>query len=170
MITDKHYVVFESPGTMFSETSEREIGEWSTQLAARMAADIVERHGARPYAFRFVTKRVSGPISDGSGGTLDVEPKVLKRSGYYHINGVLRTLDELEARADPTERILVSNMRCNHLPIVCETVNIWKSTRPFEEADFVVDPAGNVVERGDDQKHVAYRVATLKRVKQESGW
>jgi hypothetical protein len=169
-VTTKHCVIFESPGTMFSETSTKEIGEWSTKLAVRMAADIVERHCAKPYCFRFETRLTADPVSDGQGGTLEVVAKTVKKSGRYFIGGRLRTLDDAERDGLPTERILVENMRCNSWPIVCETRNGYLSTRPFEAGDFVVSVDGEVLERGDDPKHVAYRADKIARVKAERGW
>lgn len=170
MIRDKHYVVFDSPGTMFTESSSREIGEWSTQLAVRMAADVVERHGARPYCFRFETRRSADPICDGDGGTLEVIPKTLSRSGRYFIGGQLQTLDELEARADPDNRILLANMSGNDWPITVVTANSYKSTQVFEETDCIVDEHGNIVCRGDAPEHVRYRADTIARVKRERGY
>ena len=169
-VTQKHYVVFESPGTMFSESSTKEIGEWSTNLAARMAGDIVERYGAKPYAFRFETRLTAEPFPDGQGGTLEVVAKTIKKSGRYFIAGKLRTLDDVQRDALPSERILASNMECNKWPIVCETRNGYLSTHPFEADDFVVGTSGDIVERGDDPRHVAYRADKIASVKAKRGW
>ncbi len=169
-VTKKHYVVFESPGTMFAETSSKEIGEWSPALAVRMAYDVVERHNAKPACFRFKTMLVSPPIDGGQGGTLEVVPKTVRKSGRYFINGTLRTLDDVELAADPDERILMANMAGNDWPIVCETRNSFRSTQPFEREDFVVDGDGRVIERGDDPKHVAYRADKIARVKAARGY
>lgn len=170
MIKDKHYAFFESPGTMFAEKSSREIGEWSTHLAASMATEIVERHGARPYCFRFETRREADPIDDGNGGTLEVMPKTVKKSGRYFINGRLETLDEVEAKADPEERIRIANMRGNDWPISVVTANSFRSTQIFEEGDCIVDADGNITMRGDAPELVRYRAETIARVKQERGY
>ena len=161
-VRQKHYVVFESPGTLFSESSNAEIGEWSTHLACRLAASVVERHGAKPYCFRFETRLVADAVDDGEGGVLEVVPKTVKQSGRHFISGVLRTVEDVRRDALPDERILLSNMECNDYPIVCETRNSYRSTQPFRQDDFVVDAAGNITERGDDPKHVAYRTAALE--------
>lgn len=36
---EKHYVIFHSPGTMFDETTSREIESWSTEQAASLAKE-----------------------------------------------------------------------------------------------------------------------------------
>lgn len=167
MIRDKHYVVFESRGTLFSEQSEREIGEWSTRAAAQLATEIVERYGARPFCFRFATRRVSDPIDDGNGGTLEVQPKTIAQSGRHFLNGIVKTLDVLEAETSDRTEILISNMRCNDWPIVVEASG---STQPFEVDDCVVDADGTIIEKGNADAHVSYRVATIDRVKRERGW
>lgn len=77
----KYTVTFYSAGTLISETTTRKIGEWSISAAVRMAESIKERHGATPYGFVFETCITADPIPDGQGGTLNVEPKSIKRSG-----------------------------------------------------------------------------------------
>lgn len=169
-VRNRHYVIFDSPGTMFAERSSREIGEWSTHLAAGMATEIVERHGARPYCFRFETRREADPIDDGYGGTLDVIPKVINKSGRYFINGRLETLDEVEAKADPDDRIRIANMQGNDWPISVVTTNGYRSTQIFEEDDCIVDADGSITVRGDSAEHVRYRAEIIDRVKQERGY
>jgi hypothetical protein len=159
----QHYVVFLSPGTFVDETDERSVKKWDPKKALAMAEEIQQRHGARPYAFYFETRIVAGPISDGEGGTLTVEPKTVAKSGVHFIDGKLRTIDQIEERADPREAILLSNMRCNDWPIACVTTRSWKHVGIFEERDFVVAPDGAIIERGDDPKHVAYRAKVKAR-------
>ena len=109
-ICEKHYALFFSPGTFVSEQSEREIGEWDPREAVRLAGTITERHGARPYGFRFETRLVSDPILDGRGGKLAVDPKVIRRSAMHWIDGRVLTLAEVE-REMAEERNLICNMR-----------------------------------------------------------
>jgi len=159
-------VTFFSPGTFVSETTSKEIGEWDTRMAIAMAERIVERHGAIPYGFRFETVRV-GTTVDPDGAEVAVAPKTLNTSGYYYIEGKLVTLDDVEARNDPSERILRDNMRYNRYPVIVETRRGYLHTRQFEHEDVIVDAAGNVTRRGDDAELVAYRAERIARDKSD---
>ena len=157
-----------SPGTLFAESTSLPIDSRDVALATQKAQDITERHNARPYGFRFETRVVADPVPDGEGGTLYVEPKTVDTSGMYFLNGRLETVDEVEARNDPKERILRANMQGNDMWIVCITTNGYKSTQPFTEKDFLVNASGVIVKRGDDPRLVEYR--TRKDVKQEEDY
>lgn len=65
----KHFVTFFSPGTFVSETSEKPIDSWDVDTAVEMSTQILERHGARPYGFRFSTRE---------RGQEDLDSKVTK--------------------------------------------------------------------------------------------
>jgi hypothetical protein len=158
---------YDSPGTLFAETSVRELPWPDVREAARLASEVVERYNARPYCFRLVEQLVSDPVPDGRGGTLEVVPKVLSTSGRYFLTGRLRTLDDVEAENDPGEDILRSNMAGNGWYVVCENTNSWKATQPFEEADVLLDAEGNVADRGDAPKWVKYRERTRCRLESE---
>lgn len=136
----KHFVTFFSPGTLMAESTTIPIEAWNTELACLMAHDITERHGAKPYGFRFETRIVSDPIPDGEGGTLNVEPKTVQRSGMHYIGGKVETLQEVEARATSRDRILVENMRCNKYNRIVTTANGYSWCQPFGNEDHVVDP------------------------------
>jgi len=155
MVSKKHYVTFYSPGTLFSEESSREIAEWSPAVACKMARQIQERHGAKPYGFRFVTRLVSEPIDDGEGGKLEVRPKEVAKSGLFFITGRLLKLDDIPET--PETSILRDNMRCNDHPIVCENCNSWKSVLPFNRDDVLLDAAGKVLVKGSDKELDEYR-------------
>ena len=170
MISNQHFVIFYSPGTFLDETSSFPIANWDTVVATRMAAGVLERYDAKPYGFRFETRLVSDPVSDGQGGTLKVESKLVKKSGIYYITGSLETLDDAEARNLANEEILRSNMRGNDMFIVCVNSNSWRSVHSFEESDFVVDAQGYIVERGDNPAYVDYRDKTKARVSKERGY
>lgn len=159
--------MFYSPGTFFAERSMRPIESRDCAKAVAMAEEIVERHGARPYGFVFETQLVADPVPDGRGGTLNVEPKKIRGSGMHFLGGRLETLDEVEKRNDPSERIKCSNMRANDSCIVCINEKTYRSTQPFTESDVIVSATGRIVERGDDPRHVAYRIAVRRRLDAE---
>lgn len=140
-----HRVTFFSPGTMVAETDTRQIGEWDTVEACRMATTIKQRHGAIPYGFRFETLLTADPIDDGEGGELQVTPKVVEKSGMHYINGKVETLVEIEERNLPSERILRENMRGNGWDKVVHTANGYRWTQPLEKGDKVVNADGVVV-------------------------
>lgn len=166
----KHYVTFESPGTMFAESSSKEMGEWDTCAAMRLCADVRERHGARPYAFYFSTRRTAEPVVDDDGNALRVESKELKRSGKYYVLARLRDYDEVVRDNLPDENILRSNMLCNGYWVLAETTNSYKHCAPFNEDDFVVDADGRVTHRGDEPELVKYRADKTAQRKAESSW
>lgn len=153
----KHYVTFYSPGLLFAESSSLPIDSWDTRAAVGLAEGIRERHGARPYGFKFETRIEADPVSDGHGGTLDVQSKTTRESGMHFLGGTLDRYDDVKARALRTDEILLSNMRCNGYWIVCVTTDGYKATNHFAEGDSIVGADGAFIERGDDQKHVAYR-------------
>jgi hypothetical protein len=155
----RHHVTFYSPGTLFAEQTTREIGSWDPKLAAEMAKDVVERYGATPYAFRFSTILTREPVDDGEGGKLNVESKEVAHSGLHFLGGKLETLDDVEARADPKEDILRSNMRCNEHVIVCVrgAPARFRSCIPFGPEDMLCDEEGNILKRGVDPALAEYR-------------
>ena len=163
----KHYVLFISPGTFISETSQKPIKAHSVTDAVKMAKGIEERHGAKPYGFQFITLLCSEPIDDGEGGTLKVEPKEVYRSGTYFITGDVVTLGEVISRNDARDSILVSNMRENDYPIIVENRNSFLSTVPFGEKDVIVDWQGNIVRRGDEAEFRQYRREKIDEHKRE---
>lgn len=163
----KNFVEFLSPGTLFTETTTKPIESWDPVLAAKMAKKIKERHGARPYGFRFEERIVADPIDDGEGGLLSVEQKTTRTSGTYFLTGKVETYDDVVRRADPRERILRSNMRCNDYALVVSNTNSYLSTHPFDKEDFVVDADGNITERGDAPHWVEYRRVQKKRWEKE---
>lgn len=164
----KLFVVFLSPGTFVDEESERPISAWDPREALAGSEQITERHGAKPYGFYFEERLVAAPIPDGQGGTLEVVPKTLRRSGVHYIDGCLRTYDEVIA-AEGERSILAGNMWSNDWPIVVETARSYKHTGVFKPEDFVVGPDGTIKERGDDPKHVAYRATVVAKHDAERG-
>jgi len=143
MISDKHFVEFYSPGLIVSEVSCKPIDSWDPKKAIIIARDTFERYGS-VFGFRFITQRISDPIDDGHGGKLNVEPRELNRSGVYYIDGHVETRAQVEARAEPSEKVLRDNMRIGEFNKVFIS-NGRKSTYPFSENDKVVDLDGNIV-------------------------
>lgn len=127
---EKHFVSFYSPGTMVSEETVKPIDAWNVQAAIDMAHDIKERHGARPYGFRFSTRAREDD---------ELDSKVIKRSGLYWLGGKVETLAEVEARNDPQEHILRSNMRGNGYDKIVINNNSWRFTAPLNDGDVVLD-------------------------------
>lgn len=166
----KHYVTFLSPGTLFSESSTKEIDSWDTKKAVEMAEKILERYNAKPYGFRFSTYKTHEPVSDGEGGTLEVRPKLTKESGLYFLGGKLETYDDVVRRNSDKEQILRDNMRFNDIWIVCINDNSWRATMPFEESSAIVDARGAIIEKGDDPKYIQYRQEQKEKRKAELGF
>ncbi len=157
----KHSVIFHSPGTLFDETTAREVTERDPKQAALLAADIVERYGAKPYGFRFVTMLVADPVPDGEGGTLNVEPKEIERTGMHYLGGTVIRFDDIPD--DKASAILRSNAQGNGWPLVVECRNSYRSVHPFVEGDTIVDALGNITDRGDDPRHIEYRATMTTR-------
>lgn len=128
---EKHFVTFYSPGTFVAETTEKPIDSWDVKEAQRMAKSITERYGATPYAFQFTT-RGRGPD--------DLDSKVTKRSGMHYMHGKVETLAEIEARNDPSEAILRSNMRGNGWDRVVTNTKGYRWTQPLGKDDVVLAP------------------------------
>jgi hypothetical protein len=126
----QHFVTFLSPGTFVAESTSRPIDAWDVEQAKAMAVDIMERHAARPYGFQFST-RGRGPD--------DLDSKEIARSGVYYLGGKIETLAEVEARNDPKEEILRSNMRNNGIDRIVTNTNSWKWTLPLRDGDVVLD-------------------------------
>ena len=136
---EKHFVTFASPGTIFSETTERQIDSWDVDKAVQMARNITERHAAKPYGFYFTT-RTRGPE--------DLDSKVTATSPLYYLGGHIETRDEVEARNDPKEEILRSNMRANDIDRIIINNNSWRFTAALKPTDIVLD-VDLTVERTD---------------------
>lgn len=126
----QHYVEFFSPGTFVAETSVKPVESWDVDAAVEMARSIQERHGATPYGFRFTTR---GREDD------ELDSRQIAKSGMYYLGGKVETLAEVEARNDPTEEILRSNMRSNDFARIITNTNSWKVTQPLHDGDVVLE-------------------------------
>lgn len=126
----KHFVIFVSPGTFFSETTKLPIASWDVEKACEMSKSIKERYGATPYGFRFVTY---------SRGPNDLDSRAVKKSPMYYLGGTVRTLAEVERDNKPDEEILRSNMRINGYDRIIENNNSYRATLPLEKGDVVLE-------------------------------
>jgi hypothetical protein len=125
----KHFVTFLSPGSFVAENTTKAIDSWDVPAAQAMAETINERHNAVPYAF-FFTTRTRGPD--------DLDSEVTAASPTYYIHCKIETLEEIEARNDPAERILRDNMRCNGYTKVVVTTRGWRWTQYLRDGDVVL--------------------------------
>lgn len=119
-----HTVTFYSPGSFAPATSTLKIQEWDVDQALRLALSVTERHGARPFSFRFNTEE------DG---------KKVASSPLYYIAGRVRTLADVEADNLPNEEILRLNMRNNGIARVIETNTSYKHTSELKDDDIILD-------------------------------
>lgn len=127
---EQHFVTFYSPGTFVAESTTKPIDAWDTDVAVGMARSIQERHGALPYGFIFTTR---------SRGDDDLDSKVTDTSPTYYLGGKIETLEDIEARNDPNEKILRSNMKMNSYDRVVVNDNSWRWTQPLQADDVVLD-------------------------------
>jgi len=138
----KHYIIFESPGTLFSETSKKSIDSWDVKKGVEMARSITERHGSTPYCFLFKTCKEAEPIEG-----MDIIPQCVEQSGRYYLNGKVLTIDDIPDTAE--NKILRTNMRGNRMPFVVRTEGKYVSTHEYTDDDFVVDAdTGEVTLKG----------------------
>ena len=126
----KHFVTFESPGTFVHESTTKPIGSWDVAAAVETARGIHERHGATPFAFYFATRTRRDD---------DLDSKITATSGRYFLGGRVETIEEVDARNDPSEKILRANMHGNNIERIVVNDNSWKSTQPLGENDVVLD-------------------------------
>lgn len=114
----KHYVIFYSPGTFISEQDLIEVPSENVQLAVELSKTIEQRHGAKPYAFRFKTGK--------------------KESCLYHLGGTILTLQQVKDQKNPKNEILIRNMEANHKNKVIINNNSWEHTSFLEPDDIVL--------------------------------
>lgn len=126
----RNFVTFYSPGTFVAERTTQPIDSWDVDEAVKRAALIVERYGARPYGFRF-SSRKRGPD--------DLDSREASSSGIYYLGGTVLTLEEVKERGDPKDRILIGNMESNGYQRVVTNDNSWTWTMPLHDDDTVLD-------------------------------
>lgn len=126
----KHFVTFYSPGILFAESTSKPIESWDVGEAIIMAESVLERHGAKPYGFRFETH---------SREDEDLDSHISDKSCMYYLGGIIETIEDIQKRNDPEERILLSNMRNNNWNKIIVNNNSWKYTGVFNEGDVLLD-------------------------------
>lgn len=130
IVTEQDYVTFYSPGTFMSEQTSKMIPAWDVQVAMEMAHEISERHGTTPYAFSFSTR---------GRGVADLDSREIRRSQLYYLGGKIETRAEVEARNDPSERVMRDTMRINNIERVIVNTNSWRFTGALRDGDVVLD-------------------------------
>lgn len=123
----RHFVRYFS---FMAETTDKPIEKWDVDAAVRMAGGITERYNARPYAFQFIARERSDE---------DLDSTEVASSPIYFLGGRVETLEEVEARNDPSEGILRRNMRMNDYKRIIVNENSWRWTQPLRDGDIVLD-------------------------------
>lgn len=127
----RHFITFLSPGTFVAESTTKPIDSWSVEKAVKMAKSIKERYNATPYGFYFTTRSRKKDELDSS---------VEKTSPTYYLPHCrVETIEDVRERNDPKERILLSNMECNHYDRIVRTTKGWLWTQPLNEEDVVLE-------------------------------
>lgn len=126
----QHYVEFLSPGTIFSETTTKEIPSWDVEAAVEMSHSVLQRHGARPYGFRFLTR-------GRKWGELDAEE--IADSPIYWLGGTIETAEEILARNEPSEEMMRFNIRSSGAKRIITNTNSWKFTSELKDDQVVLD-------------------------------
>lgn len=126
----KHFVTFYSPGTFFQETNTEKIDNWDVNQAIIMADQIIQRHNASPFGFKFTTRE---------HGTNDLDSKQIDQSHMYYLGGTVYTLQEIIDQKDPDNNILIENMKNNHMEKVIINSNSYQWTRVFHDNDILLN-------------------------------
>lgn len=127
---EKHFVTFYSPGTLVAETTKKPIDSWDVEAAKKMAETVLERYGAVPYGFKFSTRSRTDD---------ELDSRVVSESPMYYLGGKVETLEQVKARNDPKDRILIGNMECNGYDRIITNNNSWRWTQPLRAGDVVLD-------------------------------
>lgn len=126
----RHFVTFLSPGTFVAEDNTEQVDSWDIKAAAARAEQVTQRYHAVPYGFYF-TRQERQPG--------DWEPKRTAKSPMYYLpHCKVETIEEIEARNLPDERILRANMRGNGYKRVVVTTKGWRWTQPLNDDDVVL--------------------------------
>ena len=130
IVVEQHFVTFLSPGTLVAETTTLPIKAWDVDQAVAMAGDVVERYDARPWGFYFTTR---GRAAD------ELDSRILATSGRYFLGGTIETIDEVAKRADPSDAILLQNMKANGWDRVVHCNSKYRCEQPMLETDTMLE-------------------------------
>ena len=126
----KHFVTFYIPGTLVAEETTKELLAWDVDQAVTMAQNVTERYGSKPFCFQFTT-RERGPD--------DFDSQETARSPRYFLGGTAVTLEDVKARNDPNDEILVWNMEVNGWDKVIEGSSPWRWSQPLCPGDVLLE-------------------------------
>jgi hypothetical protein len=126
----KHFVTFYSPGTFFDEETTKEISEWDINAARELAKNITERYDARPFGFQFSTR---------SRGDEDFDSHEINRSPMYYLNATILTRDEIIAKNDPKDEMLLTNMEYNKWNRIITGTAGFRWAKPLRDSDIILD-------------------------------
>jgi hypothetical protein len=129
MMIEQHFVVFYRPGLFYAVASSRRIDRWDVDKVLDIVGTIIEVHGYIPFGFQFITRRNDGQL----------DSRETARSQMYYLGGTILTINEVKARNDPSDRVLIDNMRHNKFGRVIENYNSRKVVLPLDEEDVVLD-------------------------------
>ena len=125
---EKHFVRFYYPGTFVSDTAEKPIESWDINIALDMLESVSSQK--IPYGFMFITRERADDELDSHES---------EKSGTYYLGGEVLALEQIKARNDPKDKILISNMEGNNWERVVVNTNSWKITLPLEPDDTILD-------------------------------
>lgn len=125
----KHFVTFYSTETFRSEQSTFEIESWDVEKAIEKSKTLKEKYGAVPYGFMFFTRERTEDMLDS---------KVTKSSNMYYLGGEVLTLEEVKAKNDPDDEILIKNMEFNDIKKVIINTNSFRFRGEFKEGDVLL--------------------------------
>ena len=131
-------VTFYSPGMIVSESSTFTIESWDVDKALQMLQGVTERHGAKPFGFRFSRKKYV-QLANKEWHAYETAAA----SPMHYVHGKVLSLADVE-REQP-DSILQSNMRCGGILHVVETSNGYSYCAPLEDGDVVFDKTGHQI-------------------------
>lgn len=137
MTVTAHFVTFYSPGSFVAETTSEPVDSWDPAAALARAGQITERHGAKPYGFRFTTRTRTDA---------ELDSRVTATSPMYYFGCKVETLAEVQAR-DPGS-ILAENMRINDIARIVTATSGYRHSAPLKDEDVVLDDEGQPVPHG----------------------